>query len=53
MLHVSNAAGKSLWTIICSAAVSNMLNTEEVSGGLQSLAGGRLAEQLLMSTSQT
>ncbi len=48
--HVSKAAWKSLWTIICSAAVSNMLSMcvkEEVSGGLQG-AGARLVEQLLM-----
>lgn len=49
--HVSKVAWKSLWTIICSAAVSNMLNIcvkEDVSGGLQSeprlRAGARLVE---------
>lgn len=53
--HVSRAAWKSLWTIICSAAESNMLNIcveEEVSGGLQTepklRAGAWLVEQLLM-----
>lgn len=53
--HVPRAAGKSLWTIICSAAVSNMLKIcvrDEESGGLPTdpelRAGARLFEQLLM-----
>lgn len=52
--HVSKAAWKSLWTIICSAAVSNMLNIcvkEDESGGLQTepklWAGARLVELLM------
>lgn len=51
--HVSKAAWKSLWTIICSAAVSNMLSIcvkeEEVSGGLQG-AGARLVELMTKNT---
>lgn len=54
--HVSKAAWKSLWTVICSAAVSNMLNSrvaQGASGGLQvgprQRAAAMLAEQLLIS----
>lgn len=55
LLHVPNAAWKSVSTIICSAAVSNMLNifvNDDVSGGMHTepklCAGPALAEQLLI-----
>lgn len=50
--HVSKAAWKSLRTIICSAAVSNMLNSrvaEGASGGLQVGPRQRAAAMLLIS----
>lgn len=55
LLHVSNAAWKSVWTIICSAAVSSMLYicvNGEVSGGMHTehklCAGAALDEMLLI-----
>lgn len=48
--QMSKAAWKSLWTIICSAAVSNMLNSrvaEGASGGLQVGRRQRAAAMLL------